>query len=178
MRTKGSPNLTKEKRVVIKAQKNLRLTTQKQIAEDNGVAEMTVRQIERNMTEEDLEQAAQLERDHKIDIKRVRNKALDRLEEAIDKGTLKTEALIPAYGTLYDKFRLETGQATQINQESNSPDYKLKRALATFLDMEVGGNRPTYEQALVAISRMSIDGVGEEVKARFIEGERKRLLTQ
>ena len=143
---------------------------------------MTVRQIERNMKPDELALAAEIEREHKEDIKRVRNKALNKLEVAIDTDRIKPEALIPAYGTLYDKFRLETGQPTNITQTIDTPG-KCKSFIKDFLTKQVCEitpegievyRRPTLKEALIALYRADI-GLDVEERDRWIEGEMRLL---
>lgn len=112
-RTKGSRDLSEEERAVILAQKNLRVSTREEIAEQHGVCRDTVQKI-REETEslEVITRAKQIEADIKDRIERVRDKTLDALEHAIDNDELKKESLINAFSTLYDKARVEGGQPT------------------------------------------------------------------
>lgn len=115
-RTKGSKALSDEERARILAKKSLRVATRDEIAAEHGVCTDTVMRIKPE-TESlaVITRAKQIELDIQARIERVRDKALDSLEHAIDNDELKKEALVGAFSTLYDKSRVESGQPTHFS---------------------------------------------------------------
>lgn len=112
-RTYGSKELSDEERATILAKKNVRVATRGEIAEEHGVSKRTVYHItpETESTAVVI-RAKQIEEDLQSRIERVRDKALDSLEHAIDSEDLKKEALIQVFSTLFDKGRTASGQPT------------------------------------------------------------------
>lgn len=112
-RTKGSRDLSDEQKATILAEKNLRLSTRDEIADNHGVCRDTVQRIQpETVSLEVLNRAYQIENELKERIEKVRDKALQSLEHAIESDDIKKEALINAFSTLYDKARVESGQPT------------------------------------------------------------------
>lgn len=133
--TKGSRHLSDEEKATILAEKNLALTTRIEIAEKHRVSKDTVMRIkEENLSEDIIVRAKQIESDIQKRIERVRDKALDALEHAIDNDELKKEALPNAFSTLYDKSRIESGQPT--SHTGFSPE-QIERFRAGFRNLLV-----------------------------------------
>lgn len=116
----GVPNVTDDKKATILAKKNLQLFTQKTIADDENVSRFTVNQIKpENVSPEVNQLAEQKFKTLAENIGRVRDKALNVIEEHLDNRTMPAGSLPAIYGVLYDKHRLETGQST-VNLAVNS----------------------------------------------------------
>lgn len=112
-RTKGSRDLSDEEKAIILAEKNLRLSTRDEIADNHGVCRDTVQRImPETVSLAVRSRADQIQSDILKRIENVRDKTLTKLEEAIDNDDLKKEALINAFNVLFDKARVEGGQPT------------------------------------------------------------------
>ena len=112
-RTKGSRDISNETKAQILAKKNLRMETRDEIAETHGVCRDTVQRIsEETVSLDIIQRAKEIEDSILTRIEKVRDKTLTKLEDAIDGDTIKPEALINAFSTLYDKARVEGGQPT------------------------------------------------------------------
>lgn len=112
-RTKGSRDLSDKQKATILAEKNLRLSTRDEIADNHGVCRDTVQKITpENVSLKVLTEAGKIENELKQRIEDVRDKALKSLEYAIETDDIKKEALVNAFSTLYDKARVESGQPT------------------------------------------------------------------
>jgi hypothetical protein len=127
-RTKGTPDLKPVQKARILAKKNAELYGHKKIAEEEGVSLSTVEKTKIETVEPEVlklypQETAKLEQR----IARVRDKALNALEVEIDKGEVPANHLSTIFGTLYDKHRLETGQATEITQNLSAPLLVIRR---------------------------------------------------
>jgi transposase-like protein len=97
----------------------------KRTSRETGVAEQTVRDWKKKAEREGgLPEAVEAAlpaviEDISNDIERVRNKALNALEEAIDRRELKGRDLTVAIGVLTDKHRLLTGQTTSRTERTS-----------------------------------------------------------
>lgn len=112
-RKHGSRDLSDEQKATILAEKNLRLSTRDEIAENHSVCRDTVQRITpESVSIQVLDRAYQIENELKKRIEDVRDKALRSLEHAIESDDIKKEALVSAFSTLYDKARVEAGQPT------------------------------------------------------------------
>lgn len=112
-RTKGSRDISDETKAQILAKKNLRTETREEIAEIHGVCRDTVQRItDKTVSLDVVQRAKEIEDSILKRIEKVRDKTLTKLEDAIDADTMKPEALVGAFSTLYDKARVEGGQPT------------------------------------------------------------------
>jgi len=112
-RTKGSRDLSDEEKAKILAEKNLRLATREEIAKQHGICRDTVHRIApESVSLEVAQRAKEIEATVLKRIEKTRDKALTKLEAAIDDDNIRPESLINAFSTLYDKARVEGGQPT------------------------------------------------------------------
>lgn len=112
-RTKGSRDLSDEEKAKILAEKNLRLSTREEIAEQHGVCRDTVQRIvPESLSLDVVQRAKEIEANILKRIEKTRDKALSKLEQAIEEDNIRPEALVGAFSTLYDKARVEGGQPT------------------------------------------------------------------
>ncbi len=143
----GVPNVTDDKQATILAKKNLQLFTQKTIADDENVSRFTVNQIKpENVSPEVNQLAEQKFKTLAENIGRVRDKALNVIEEHLDNRTMPAGSLPAIYGVLYDKHRLETGQST-VNVSVKSYAELFVKWLAI-----TNADQPTIDTKLQAIA--------------------------
>ena len=177
-RTTGSPNLSNNRKAKIVAKKNLRFSTQKQIAEEEGVSRCTVNQL----SEADLDPATKsLAKDYEEqflkDLKRTNYKLLNYLEKSVDDQTLPPQAISTAFGVTFDKIQLKTGNPTEISGKDAVFIKTCRDWVTGFVEKGLERGMPaTLEDALAALPKASIE-VPAETRVRFIEDERRLLGT-
>jgi len=145
-RPKGSKDIPKRKKAMILAQKNVGVCSNKKIAENFGVSESTVNQINSRTVDTAtllLSRKYQAELSARLD--RINDKILDAIEKKVDEGGNKLTELSTAFGTLFDKQRLHQNQATEITQNYTESD--LARELMRRLIEKRGWSK---EKALAA----------------------------
>jgi len=115
-RPKGQGNIPDTVKLDILQQKTLKLNTQGDIAKKYGISRVSVC----NMSPDDLSPESQLKFDSFIArLERVRNKALNAIENKLDEGLFRAEHLAGLFTTINNASRLENDQPTSITAQQN-----------------------------------------------------------
>ena len=167
----GTPNLSNDKKALILAKKHLRLFSHNKIAMDENVSRQTVINITPERVSPEVlalsKQKAVIIAD---EIARVRDKALDRIEEHLDNGTMPASNLSTVYGVLYDKHRLETNQPTTITSEQNSDKVAIAFSNLLKRKRDQGHELPSDNEliSLIESACKANNADVESVKARVL----------
>jgi hypothetical protein len=178
MPAKGTRKLTDKQKVEIVVAKQLKprgTSTNVQLASELDVKPNTIAKAKYDtLTETQKELYEQTIANLKYDSADLTANSLKKANELVQiaESTRDLAGVVAAGKFAHDVFRLETGQATQINGSPLETDnFKCQRFIDTVLDIEKNGKRLSLDEAYEVL--LSADmGVEEAIKVRFVEGLR------
>lgn len=175
-RTKGSMDVSEDKKARILAKKNLQVSTQKNIAEEGVCRETVVKITKDSVDYNTLIQSQKYETRYVEDLKRTNYKLLKYLEDSVDAGTLPPNVVSTAFGTTFDKIQIKRNQPMQITSQPTDEEMariffeqlvtvaKWERAkAAAMVKLKYPGNRCN-------------ETVGERNRRRLIKRSNQRFI--
>src|SRR5574343_1312636 len=151
MPRKGTTKLPKEKRARIIAEKQVKIHTVPEIAEQNGVGISTVYQAEVNADPETFALAADFKQQLIYKGGLNATAGLDVIARRIQSDKEPLSSVVAATKLSHDIYRLETGQSTQNNQVQRSPEERAIDFVRMLLE-----HRKTVDGAIEILRRSSV----------------------
>lgn len=161
MPAKLKPRLSDRQKINILAKKIIKTETLTSIANAEGVSLPTVSKISPETVSPEILAKATKKAETLLErIERIRDKAMIRLEERLDRDELDGKTLNTTFGIAYDKSRIEQGLATQIIAQPDAVAERLARSLLAGYQL----GRADLVEALRASKLLDEAGVSDEVR--------------
>ena len=186
--TRKIPDKTKVELVIAKQLKPRRTDTNRTLARQFDVAEITVRKTDvDSLTERQKELYNQTIKELGPEARGLTELAIEKSKQLISlANSPKDLAGVVAAGKFgYEVNRLENNQATSITGQAETPEMILSKWIKDYLEkpiyrtLEDGTQIQVImrlEHALTALEGKDIPGIEGGVKLRFIDGERRKFL--